>query len=459
MATLPLWRPALAAGFVALALGLSCAARAADDKAGPPSADRKALDQQIQVTLGNVIDRGAGLYNGGDQAACYRLFEGALMTVRPQLDHRPSLQKAIDAGFVSAGRGPTAGHSAFALRDVIDRIRREVSGKSAEEVPVVKPLTLWQRLGGDAQMDKAVERFLARAVKNPAVDFSRGGTRPIDAAALARMKKPWVAFLSHAAGGPHPYDGKSMKEAHQGMEITDAQFDALLADLKTALLEQGAKPPDAEAMVTAVGASRKDIVAVKPPPDKAGKVTGKVLVSGQPLGDADVELHPMGNGQKGAQAKTAADGTISLPAVAPGPYRVLISKQVKKDGAVKNVLPEVYASRTQSPLTVDVQAGNNYLFVLDLKAVAEQKPPEMLTKVRGEVAHNGIPLSGAEIRLVPENDRRASGYSVTLDQDGKFTLAAVRPGRYVIVVLKSQVQVPKEWTDTTTSRLILEVAP
>src|SRR5437870_9766986 len=85
----------------------------------------KALNKQLHDVLRTVINRGADLYNlNRDYAGCYRLYHGALLTIRPLLDAHPDLQAAIDAGVQSAETTPRqAWEKAFALREVLDRIR------------------------------------------------------------------------------------------------------------------------------------------------------------------------------------------------------------------------------------------------------------------------------------------------------------------------------------------------
>src|SRR5215469_1232783 len=77
-------------------------ARAQDKKPAEKPLDRKALDESIYQNLRGTIDHGASLYNQGDWNGCYRLWEGALMTLKPMLDHRPKLQEAIESGIAEA---------------------------------------------------------------------------------------------------------------------------------------------------------------------------------------------------------------------------------------------------------------------------------------------------------------------------------------------------------------------
>lgn len=88
---------------------------AADDQAAP-------LDRSLRSGLRDVINRGATVYNNGDPAGCCRLFEGALRTARPLLDHRPALQKAIEAGLQTAEQTAKMEDRAFALREVLDKV-------------------------------------------------------------------------------------------------------------------------------------------------------------------------------------------------------------------------------------------------------------------------------------------------------------------------------------------------
>jgi len=94
---------------------------------------RKALDQHLAEVLKVVHNRGADLYNNGDVAGCYRLFQGALLTVRPLLDHDVAVQKAIDSGLAEAENNPDMRKRAFGLHRLMEDVRTQV--KSAAEGP------------------------------------------------------------------------------------------------------------------------------------------------------------------------------------------------------------------------------------------------------------------------------------------------------------------------------------
>jgi len=254
---------------VALAVGvltLGSAGLRGQDK----PVDRKAVDTHAYGTLREVINQGADLYNGGDWNGCHRMYEGALIALRPFLDHRPDLQKAIDEGIAKARANTDTSRRAFDLRVVIDKIRAETNPtKGSTPTPTAK--TLWDRLGGEANVTKVVEDFMAAAGMDKDIDFTRGGTFKFDEAGAARLKKRLVEFISMATGGPLEYKGKSMKESHKGMGITEAQFNASAKALENALKKNGAKPEDIAEVLKAVGSTKKDIVekSAAPPGDGA----------------------------------------------------------------------------------------------------------------------------------------------------------------------------------------------
>lgn len=240
-------------------LVLASNARAQDDK----PLDRKELDQRLNAILKEVINTGADIYNPpvNDRAGCYRFYQGALMTVRPLLDHRPTLQQAIDAGLAEAQKRASPGERAFVLRAVIDKIRAEAKPDGAKPPA---PVTLWDRLGGEKGVAKLVDDFVALAASDAKVNFFRDGKFKPTAEQVIELKKKLVEMISEASGGPLKYTGRSMKEAHKGMGITDAEFDALAGNLKKALEDNKVAADDAAAVLKAVEATRKDIVEAKP---------------------------------------------------------------------------------------------------------------------------------------------------------------------------------------------------
>src|SRR5262249_49527450 len=112
---------------VALGMALGLAAGASLAEVAAPPSQAKDLDAALYRTLRDVINRGVDLYRRDDHAACYRLYEGSLMTMKPLLEQRPGLQKEIDRRLEGARRDPLMWRRAFTLRSALDKVREELN--------------------------------------------------------------------------------------------------------------------------------------------------------------------------------------------------------------------------------------------------------------------------------------------------------------------------------------------
>jgi hemoglobin len=370
MRTVSRWGPGLLAACV---LAVGGAGRAAEEKMAGPM-DRKALDTALYNNLRDVINRGAALYNSGDQAGCYRLFEGALMAVRPLLAHRPELQKAISDGLTGAEQDPMLNRRAFVLRSVLDRVRDGINpgGKAAAGAPAPgtgggpKPATrtAWDRMGGEGGVGKIVDDLADVVTKDPKVDFFRGGKYKPTPEEVARMKRNIVEQISSVTGGPLAYEGKDMVSVHKDMGITNAQFDAFVEDFKEVLRKNNVDPKDAADLVSKVEGTRKEIVRPKvapgagdkkPPKPAAGpQVTGRVTFEGKPLPSGEIALHDAAG--KTTKGTINADGTYQVKDVKPGAYKITVTTD---DKDVK--IPKQYADPKTSGLMFEVRAEDQML--------------------------------------------------------------------------------------------------
>jgi hypothetical protein len=90
----------------------------------PKLPDAKTYDKLVVDTLRDVHNAGADLYNiSRDFSGTYRLYHGALITVRPLLAHQPNAQKLIDAGLAEADKESNVSLKAFKLHETIENVR------------------------------------------------------------------------------------------------------------------------------------------------------------------------------------------------------------------------------------------------------------------------------------------------------------------------------------------------
>jgi truncated hemoglobin YjbI len=132
--------------------------------------------------------------------------------------------------------------------------------------------TLWDRLGGEKTVTQVIKDFMKTSLADPQLDFTRGGTyKPKEKEVLKEL----VEFTSQHTGGPLKYNGPDMKVVHEGMHITNKQFDLSVEHLKKALEKNGAPPDASKELLDRVKSTRKDIV------DPTAKDTDKKQTNGK----------------------------------------------------------------------------------------------------------------------------------------------------------------------------------
>lgn len=97
--------------------------------------------------------------------------------------------------------------------------------------------TLFDRIGGDAALDVAVDRFYERVLKDDRIRHF------FDGVDMDRQRGHQKKFLKFAFGGAPGYSGRSMTAAHanlvSGMGLNDTHFDAVVENLATVLGDLG----------------------------------------------------------------------------------------------------------------------------------------------------------------------------------------------------------------------------
>jgi hemoglobin len=228
---------------------------------------RKDLDKRLDTALYDVTSNAVRLFNAGNEEGCYRLFEGALRTAIPLLDHRPELKKRAEDRLARARTLISLTDRAFMLRETVDDIRNTIRKDligSANVAP--KPKTLWDRLGGESGVRTMVKEMIKLASSDPKVNATRNGKFKPTQADLDRQEQRLVEFLSVQTGGPLKYAGKPMKAAHAGMGITNDEYNALAADIISVLKNHKIAAADIDEISRVLESIRKDIVETKAPP-------------------------------------------------------------------------------------------------------------------------------------------------------------------------------------------------
>jgi hemoglobin len=224
--------------------------------------DRAELDKRIVGAVYEAAVRGTDTFNKGDHNGCAKLYEGTLLAVAPLLDHRAKLQATVKSRLERAAKMKPA-DAAFELRTALDEVQNEIAPPKDKKGAVAPAATLWDRLGGEKGVKAVVHDVVLAAAEDKKVNFLRDGKVKLDAKGVEHLEQMLVAFVSSATGGPLKYTGKSMKEVHKGMMITDAEFDALGAILVATLKKHNVAQADIAELVKIVETTRPDIVEKK----------------------------------------------------------------------------------------------------------------------------------------------------------------------------------------------------
>lgn len=113
---------------------------------------------------------------------------------------------------------------------------------------------LYEKLGGEHTIKTVVEKFYERVLGDATLAPLFAGVE------MGNLKRHQALFFSQALGGPKQYDGKSMYQAHLGLDITGEQFDAVAGHLVATLQELNVEQADIDTVIGAVAPLKDDIV-------------------------------------------------------------------------------------------------------------------------------------------------------------------------------------------------------
>lgn len=114
--------------------------------------------------------------------------------------------------------------------------------------------TLFNRIGGMPAVNAAVDIFYAKVMADDRVNHF---FRHIDMQKQAGKLK---AFMAFAFGAPLPYSGKSLRDAHQHMHLTELHFTAVAEHLVTTLQELNVGQSLIDEVVRVVMTTRDDVL-------------------------------------------------------------------------------------------------------------------------------------------------------------------------------------------------------
>lgn len=149
-------------------------------------------------------------------------------------------------------------------------VQKAVTGQAPDQ----PKKSLYDRLGGDAGIAAIVDDFTTRALADPRVNWARKGVKQGGLSLhynksvewnaspdnVKKLKQHIAQFIALASGGPAKYDGAEMKQAHTGLHITNAEFDAAVGDLKASLDKAGVGTAEQKDLLSIIEGTRPQVV-------------------------------------------------------------------------------------------------------------------------------------------------------------------------------------------------------
>lgn len=120
--------------------------------------------------------------------------------------------------------------------------------------------SLYDRLGGLMAITVVVDDFIDEMVpdpflnQNPAIDEAR-----------KRVPSPYLkyqvtSFVCQATGGPCQYTGRSMKESHDHLNITEAEWDRMVEIFEDVMDKHQVPDSEQRDLLELIGTTKADIV-------------------------------------------------------------------------------------------------------------------------------------------------------------------------------------------------------
>lgn len=100
--------------------------------------------------------------------------------------------------------------------------------------------TLYDRLGGHDGIDKLCDRIVELHLQN---EIAGPRYQALDDEALNRARVKVKEFIAAGTGGAVKYTGRSMIEAHTGMNVSAAEYVAVVDDIMQAMNEMAYSRP------------------------------------------------------------------------------------------------------------------------------------------------------------------------------------------------------------------------
>jgi hemoglobin len=120
--------------------------------------------------------------------------------------------------------------------------------------------SLYVRLGGVPAIALVVDYFVDRLEWHPVIRANPAVRRAFAEPIKPGLKYRLTELICSATGGPCAYSGRPMDEAHDGLGITEAEWQAMVEEFQRALRRYKVPPRESQDLLGVVATTKEDIV-------------------------------------------------------------------------------------------------------------------------------------------------------------------------------------------------------
>jgi hemoglobin len=165
----------------------------------------------------------------------------------------------LSLGLTLGGCAQKEGEPEVATEPVVEAAGKEVevSEMPAAETPG-KPL--FERLGGEYAIATVVDSFIDLLLVNDVLNANPEIKKARDRVPKAGLKFQVTALVCEATGGPCKYTGRTMKDSHAHLNISEREWQAMLSDFRRVLNNYQVPPGEQKELFAIVESTKKDII-------------------------------------------------------------------------------------------------------------------------------------------------------------------------------------------------------
>ena len=120
--------------------------------------------------------------------------------------------------------------------------------------------SLYDRLGGIYPISVVVDGFFELLLLNDTVNANPAVKSARNRVPIAGLKFHVTAMMCQETGGPCKYTGRTMKDSHAHLNISEKEWEAMLSDFRRVLNNFSVPTMEQQELIKIVESTKKDIV-------------------------------------------------------------------------------------------------------------------------------------------------------------------------------------------------------